>query len=124
VSTTGTFEVLKELETELHRLETRRNVARLNELLDPDFEEFGRSGRNFSREEILQEFSDITEFPKVVAQNFRLHEIGEHAALLTYTSAHVGPSGELHRFTNRSSVWVRGIDGWKMRFHQGTPTDG
>ena len=124
MSTTETLETLKELETELHRLETRQSEARLDELLHPNFEEFGRSGRIFSREEVLKEFSDITEYPKVVSQDFKLHEIGERAVLLTYTSAHVGASGELHRFTNRSSLRIHGSNGWKMRFHQGTPTDG
>ena len=116
------LEASKNLETELHRLETRRDVSRLDELLHPDFEEFGRSGYVFSREEILEEFCDITEYPEVVALDFKIQGIGADAALLTYRSAHVSRAGELHRFTLRSSLWVRESSGWKMRFHQGTPT--
>lgn len=115
---------LQQLETELHRLETRRDRSRLEELLHPDFEEFGRSGRTFSREEVLAEFSDVTEYPSVVAKNFKVEAIGKNAALLTYTSAHAGRSGNLHRYTLRSSLWMRGDRGWQMRFHQGTPADG
>jgi hypothetical protein len=47
---------LVDLETELHKGEVRRNLHRLAELLHPDFLEIGRSGRRYSREEILAEF--------------------------------------------------------------------
>lgn len=124
MSAPALLRTLEELETELHRLETRRNVSRLEELLHPDFEEFGRSGHIVSRREVLAEFSNITEYPKVVAKNFKLQAIGKHAALLIYTSARVGESGDLHRYMLRSSLWIRGARGWQMRFHQGTPTDG
>jgi len=118
------LDILQKLETELHQLETRRNASRLEELLHPDFEEFGRSGRAYSRQEVVEEFSDVTEYSPVVAENFKVALIGKDAALLTYTSAHAGPSGDLHRHTLRSSIWLRGAQGWQMRFHQGTPTDG
>jgi len=118
------LEILQRLETELHRLETRRNPARLAKLLHPDFEEFGRSGRVYSRSEVLAEFSGITEFPQVVARNFKLYTMGEEAALLTYTSAHASGNGDLHRHSLRASLWIRGAQGWQMRFHQGTPSDG
>jgi hypothetical protein len=124
VSTAELLETLQQLETELHQLETRRNVSRLEELLHPDFEEFGRSGRIFSRMDALGEFSEITAYPSVVAKNFKVDAFSEGAALMTYTSAHVGPSGDLHRHTLRSSLWMRGAHGWQLRFHQGTPSDG
>ncbi|HZD52660.1 MAG TPA: nuclear transport factor 2 family protein [Woeseiaceae bacterium] len=124
MSASNLLEILKSRETELHQLETRRNKTRLEELLHPSFREFGRSGHVLSRDEVLEEFSDITEYPSVVAMNFEIRAFGEDAALLTYTSAHVGQSGDLHRYTLRSSLWVRGPDGWRMCFHQGTPTGG
>lgn len=118
------LEELRQLEVELHRSDTRRNVARLQELLHADFEEFGRSGRRFSRDQILSEFAANTEILNVVSLDFRLMKVGDGIALLTYVSAHKGESGKLHRHTLRSSLWVRGDRGWQMLFHQGTPTDG
>lgn len=118
------LEELRLLEVELHRLETRKNVARLEELLHPDFEEFGRSGRRFTRDFVLAEFTNISEYPEVVSRDFRLMEVADGVALLTYVSAHRLDSGELHRYTLRSSLWVRGDHGWQMLFHQGTPMDG
>lgn len=120
----GILQTLWSLEVELHQAETRRNAARLTELLHPDFEEFGRSGRRFSLADILVEFSSETEFPRVLAEDFAVTGLKEGVALLTYRSAHVLSSGERDRHTLRSSLWVRTAKGWQMRFHQGTPTDG
>ena len=53
----GLLELLRVLETELHRLETRQNRNRLEQLLHPDFVEFARSGRRYSRSEVIVEFS-------------------------------------------------------------------
>lgn len=118
------LEALRVLEVEPHRLETRKNVARLKELLHPDFEEFGRSGRRFTRDFVLDAFANTFEYPQVVSRDFRLVEAADGVALLTYVSALRLESGELHRYTLRSSVWVRGDHGWQMLFHQGTPMDG
>jgi hypothetical protein len=122
-SSSELLETLTELETELHRLETRRNASRLEALLHPDFAEFGRSGRVFAREDVLSEFAEVSDCPRVVAKNFEVRTIGDDAALLTYVSAHEATSGHLHRATLRSSLWLHGPRGWQLLFHQGTPAD-
>ena len=114
---------LRHLETELHRAETRINSSRLNELLHPEFIEFGRSGRVYSRAEILSELTESEEHPEVEARDFRLVELEPDVVLLTYISAHRNESGLLQRNALRSSVWQLGPSGWQMRFHQGTPID-
>jgi hypothetical protein len=118
------FEHLRALETELHLLETRQSRDRLEQLLHPDFVEFARSGRCYSRGEVLAEFS-VSSGPveAVHAENFELAELSRGFALLTYTSAHKRSSGELYRRTLRSSLWVAVEGGWQIRFHQGTPVD-
>ena len=118
------LEELCRLETELHRSATRHDPARLRTLLHPQFEEFGRSGKRYGRDEILQEFSTGGDLAPVHAQDFELAELSDGVALLTYRSAHVDAEGSLYRQTLRSSVWVRTENGWTMRFHQGTPAGG
>ena len=114
---------LQQLETELHQEETRRNASRMAVLLHPEFQEFGRSGRRYSRAEVLAEFSGSdVEFPTVVSWGFSIAICAEHIALLTYVTAHKDESGHVHRHTLRSSLWLRTSEGWKIRFHQGTPT--
>jgi hypothetical protein len=118
------LEHLKALESELHRLETRQNRSRLDRLLHPEFLEFGRSGRRYSRNEVLAEFSSASAAMEAVhAQHVELVELGRGAALLTYVSTHKTATGELHRRTLRSSLWLETETGWRMRFHQGTAAD-
>jgi hypothetical protein len=118
------LERLKALETELHRLETRRNRSRLEHLLHPDFVEFARSGRRFTRNEVFAEFSAADAALEAVhAEHFELAELGRGAALLTYVSAHKTATGVLHRRTLRSSLWLETESSWRMRFHQRTPAD-
>ena len=124
MSESDPLEVLQKLEKDLHQPETRRSKSRLEALLHPSFIEIGRSGREFSRQDVIDELHESTEYPSVVASDFALHRISDAVALITYRSAHVDQSGGLHRHTLRSSLWMRGPSGWQMYFHQGTPTDG
>lgn len=116
------LEELRSLETELHTNETRRNRQRMEMLLHPEFVEFGRSGRRYSRADIPEEFGSRSVLTVIHSENFSLVALAEGVALLTYLSAHVDAGGEQHRCTLRSSVWVCTDVGWQMRFHQGTPT--
>ena len=121
VTVSEILQSLRQLEIELHQSETRANISRLAELLHPDFEEFGRSGKVYSRSDILAESWGDQELPDIQSGEFKATEIGEGIVLLTYVSAHRGESGELKRRALRSSLWVLGDVGWQMRFHQGTP---
>ena len=116
------LETLRELEVDLHRAEVRCSREALASALHPSFREFGRSGAEYTREEILSQVSQSAVQPVIWSQEFRLELLSEGLALLTYRSAHVGASGELERHTNRSSIWQQVEGQWKMRFHQGTPT--
>jgi hypothetical protein len=115
---------LRDLEVELHLLETRQNRERLEQLLHPDFVEFARSGRRYSRQEVLAEYSEAAAtLEPVRVEQFDLAEIGRGTVLVTYLSTHETATGELCRRTVRSSLWLETEKGWQMRFHQGTPAD-
>lgn len=116
------LETLTELEISLHDPQVRRSVERLGALLHPAFKEFGRSGAAFTREEILAHVGSEAQQPVIWAQDFALERLSDDLALLTYCSAHVREDGALERHTNRASLWQFSDNGWKMRFHQGTPT--
>ena len=116
------LETLKQLEVLLHDPEVRGSVERLAAVLHPSFKEFGRSGAKYTREEILAHVSSQRQQPVIWAQEFEVEVLSEGLALLSYRSAHVSESGALHRHTNRASLWQLSEGGWKMRFHQGTPT--
>jgi len=81
-----------------------------------DFMEFGRSGRTYTRAQIIRADSSPIE---AKLKNLIVHELDATTALVTYESeARFGNEVE---YALRSSVWVRAVGGWQMRFHQGTP---
>ena len=91
----------------------RADRAFLEQVLHPDFAEFGSSGRHWRREELIEAMLadprvDRTEVSELAAQ-----PLAADAILLTYRMP-----GRL-----RSSVWLRQDGRWRLRFHQGTPTD-
>jgi hypothetical protein len=51
-----------------------------------------------------------------------LDELGGPATSTMAPSIHAD-AFELHAFTQRSSLWQRGEQGWRLRFHKGTPTE-
>jgi hypothetical protein len=121
----GLLETLRALEVALHQPSVRRDRGQLDQLLHPDFREFGRSGRVYDRAEMLELLAGLPQEPQpdeVWSQDFALQPLAAGSALLTYRSARVTADGTLERHTNRSSVWQLTSEGWRMLFHQGTPT--
>lgn len=102
------------LERELLDPAVRADPLRAGELLHPDFEEIGASGRRWSRQEILDMFND-EESATVELQVLSLSQVDTSTALLSYRS--VSPAGS----SLRSSLWQREDGQWRLRFHQGTP---
>jgi hypothetical protein len=81
-----------------------------------DFLEFGRSGRTYTRSQII-----CTDRSPIAAtlRNLQVRELDTSTALVTYESE--ARFGEQIEHALRSSVWTRAQEGWQMRFHQGTP---
>jgi hypothetical protein len=123
MDTPGLMDALRQLEVALHQPEVRSDPARLGQLLHPSFRELGRSGAEYTREDVLREFAGAPQAYRVWSQDFKVEELAPGLALLTYRSAHMDPSGALSRHTSRTSVWQLTPAGWKMRFHQGTPAE-
>ena len=116
------LEELERLERELHEPPVRGSVERLSELLHADFQEFGRSGRHFSRSDILRELPQEDGSSRVWSGGYTLQYATSESALVLYKSAHIEEDGSLNSFSVRSSFWVKDGGRWKMLFHQGTPT--
>ena len=108
---------LKHLEESLWRSETRFDREYMNQVLAPDFFEFGRSGRVYKREETLEVPSQPIDARLPLAK-FDVRLIAADVALVTYVSE--VSYGKVKEVANRSSLWSRYPSGWKIRFHQGT----
>lgn len=108
---------LRSLEESLWREETRFNKGYMNKLLAEDFFEFGRSGKIYSRSDCLEVEKQAIN-AKLPLEKFRIHQVSENTVLITYISEVTYNSVQR---ANRSSLWARNTEGWKLRFHQGTP---
>ncbi len=113
---------LRVLEIELHRPAARSDAARLDALLHPDFLEFGRSGRSYTKADILTRLPAAAGHATVIADRFALRLLAPDVALLTYRSANRGAEGALELHALRASIWQRSGSAWRMSFHQGTAT--
>jgi hypothetical protein len=112
-----TLEEFRVLEESLWQAETRFDRGYLERVLHPEFFEFGRSGRIWTRAESMAmqpgEIDAVLPLP-----DFAVRPLGDDAVLVTYTSI---VRHEQLDYANRSSVWVRDGGEWRIRFHQGTP---
>ena len=104
-------------ELRLLQAQTRQTPAEVAALLDPEFFEFGASGRRWSRPAIIEMLaSESSEGGEVaVALDVAATRIGPGIVLVTYISEND------ERRCYRSSIWRRTATGWRVVFHQGTP---
>ena len=114
------YKKLEGLEISMWQPETRFDQEYMNNTLTPDFFEFGCSGRVYKKEETLS--APLQEINITLPlKQFAVHLIDTNIALVTYISEVQYENLEI---ANRSSLWIRTDSGWKLRFHQGTPTQG
>lgn|GEM_PF-316723 len=114
---------LQSLELELHQPATRGDASRLDVLLHEEFQEFSRSGRTYSKLDVVALLLSSTQPAPIVADKFSVRRLAANVALLTYRSAHEQRDGSLKRYSLRSSIWQRSDTGWQLIFHQGTATE-
>ena len=114
----STAPYLEHLEEALWLDPTRFDEEWLDEVLHPEFSEVGRSGRTYSREEIITPSGDPIEV-ELPLERYRMQLIDEDVALVRYVSRQTLDGGP--RPAERTSVWVNTNQGWQLRFHQGTP---
>jgi hypothetical protein len=107
------------LEVALHDPAVRRDRARVESLLAEDFQEFGASGRVWSRSHIL-DLLESEPARTITAHDLACHLVAEGVALITYRAVSIDPRTSEPLATLRSSLWICGDGEWKMRFHQGT----
>jgi hypothetical protein len=119
---TGVLAELSSREPIFHRAEhgsvagaTREDFARM---VSDDFCEVGASGRQYSREFVLDELEKRFAVPHDdvwETKDFVCRCLAEDVYLLTYTLVQ-----DRVRVTRRSTIWRRTTDGWEIEYHQGT----
>jgi hypothetical protein len=111
---------LQRLEEELIQPEVRRSPEKMAALLADDFVEFGRSGRRYGKADLLETVAQPSE-GRLSLREFAAKALAPSIALVTYRSIlHYSDGSARHAW--RSSIWRRTEHGWRLVFHQGTPT--
>lgn len=110
---------LTALEHALWRSETRFDRALMEATLAPDCHEFGRSGRRYTRAEMLSGPAGAGPIDATL-HDLTVAALAPGLSLVTYVSELRGGATE---WANRASVWDRTSGRWQLRFHQGTPCE-
>lgn len=109
--------VVIERETALLTPEVRGSADQLEALLDPDFEEIGKSGRLWTRGPMIAALVEDADPPRhsLNVSEMSGRTVGPGLVLLTYVTEVEG------RRVRRSSLWRQSTKGWRVLYHQGTP---
>jgi hypothetical protein len=110
--------ILTRLEEDMWLEVTRFDQTFQEQRFAADFFEFGRSGRVYSRDQIIRLDSQPIHAVLPLA-NLAIRLLDKNTAQVTYNSQ-VGYDGIIE-YGRRSSIWSRTESGRVMRFHQGTP---
>ncbi|HEX6945960.1 MAG TPA: DUF4440 domain-containing protein [Acidimicrobiia bacterium] len=111
---------LQQLEESLYEPSTRFDEAYMEELLAPDYMEFGSSGRVWTRGQIIRT-QPVDIDARLPLPDFEVRLLGDEVALVTYRTE---MGIDYATAANRCSVWKKWSDGrWRLVFHQATPTN-
>lgn len=108
------FSVVRAAEEELLTSSTRHDQSRLLEILHPDFVEIGRSGRRWTRDEIVAALADEAEHGTPSTDEWKFTELGPDFALVTYVIR------DINGDSRHSSIWTSTENRMQLLFHQGT----
>jgi hypothetical protein len=90
----------------------------MDALLDESFVEIGASGRIYNRQQTLDaEVQEIN--AQLPLPDFSAQLLVPSIALVTYRSVQTKADGN-RREAERSSIWMKKGEKWKIVFHQGT----
>lgn len=106
---------IQHAEIALQSPEVRGDAARVDALLHDDFAEIGRSGRLWTRDEILAMIADETRGESPQTAEWQFTELAPHNVLVTYAIVREGDV-----FSRHSSIWDLSSSEPRLRFHQGT----
>ena len=103
-------------ELELLEPACRADPGRVAALLADDFVEIGRSGRVWSRDDVVSALADAPGMDGITIGPMQAQQIGAGLVVVRYTTHHDGGPGIVHR----SGWWRQTTSGWRCWFHQAT----
>ena len=110
------YKLIQELEYELLTEETRNNRERLSVILDDSYEEIGRSGKIYNKQDAIDSLS-IADAVNYTLSDFEYRTLCEGCVLVKYKSNSDGV------ISLRSSIWKNDDSNWRILYHQASVTE-
>ncbi|HEY1405923.1 MAG TPA: DUF4440 domain-containing protein [Spirochaetota bacterium] len=108
------------LETRLLDRSVRKDPDEIRRLLSETFTEFCASGKIYRYQDGDVFDDDASDLIEYVISGFATQEISSDIVLATFQITKRNKIGEVINRSNRSSLWVKHDENWKLTFHQGT----
>lgn len=108
------YAAIRDAEFALLSPEVRRDADRLRALLHPEFVEIGRSGRRWTRGEILAALENEESNQTPTVDGWQFMDVTDELTLVTYLIR------ADERDSRHSSLWDTSAGAPVLRFHQGT----
>ena len=101
-----------ELEKSLFKYKFMSNINYLNKIIDDNYIEIGKSGKKFTKQDIIRELINLKEDRNIVICNFKCTKISEDIYLIHYIT-----KKDIDNIF-RTSIWKKENDEFKILFHQ------
>ena len=92
----------------------------LDDLIADDFLEFGASGKQFNKKQVISFLLNDKPAKKSISKA-KVKPLSKNHYLLTYKYLRSANGVKIYSF--RSSIWKLERKKWQIIFHQGTPTN-
>jgi hypothetical protein len=115
-----TAEMLRGCEEKFFQVSVRKNAEAVSAMLADGFQEFGGSGRVYSKDQVIAALQSEHSL-QITMEKFQARLLTDEVALITYRSRRRDQVGSTTE-SLRSSIWIFQSGEWRMVFHQGTKT--
>ena len=101
-----------ELEKSLFKYEFMSNKNYLNKIIDDNYIEIGKSGKEFTKQDIIRELSNLKEDRNITIYNYNCRKISTNTFLVNYITKNNNDN------IFRTSIWKKENNKFKIIFHQ------
>lgn len=108
---------IKELEIEILKGDIRKDPEKLNELLSEDFIEFGGTGIEYNKQQIIEALLNENNI-EWDYEDLKSRNISGDVIMVNYIA--IKKENDIETKSLRTSIWKKSNDKYQMVFHQGT----
>ena len=104
--------IILDKEKSLFKYKYMKDIKYLEELIDDDYKEIGKSGKVFNKEDIIEYLSNLKEDRNITIYNYNCRKISTNTFLVNYITKNNNDN------SFRTSIWKKENNKFKIIFHQ------